>query len=135
MLDLKKQVDGYLLRGCCCSESIVRAGLDLLGTEDETMANASAGLCLGVHAGQNCGALTGAAMLLSMFSRTTAATVMIPELVEWFDGEYGMEYGSINCEDIAGEHQRHKAERCKPLCLAVCEKCVELLQENDLLPE
>ncbi len=135
MLDPRTLTDGYLLRGCCCTEAIVRTGLELLGKEDELLANTASGLCLGVHAGAACGALTGGAMLLSMFSRSQAASTMIPELAAWFDAQYGMQYGSINCEDIAGEHLIHKPERCKPLCLAVCEKCVALLREQGLLED
>ena len=135
MLDVKMTVDGYLLKGCCCTEAIVRTGLELLGQENEQMANASVGLCLGMHAGLTCGALAGGALFLSLFSRSLAATTMIPALAEWFDSTYGMQYGSVNCEDIAGERQCHKPERCKPLCIAVCDKCVELLSENELLPE
>ena len=134
-MDMRLQVDRHLLRGCCCTEAVVRAGLDMLGSENERLADASAGLCLGIHAGFVCGALAGGAMLLSMFSRTIAATEMIPALAAWFDEEYGMQYGSVNCADIAGPRRIHKAQRCKPLCMAVCEKCAALLLENELIPE
>ena len=122
-----------MLKGCCCAEAIVRGALMLMGEESEALCAAAAGLCGGIRTGHDCGALSGGAMMLSLFDRGTAAQVMIPELVEWFDDRFGMEYGSVSCEDIAGEGLRYKAERCRPLTIAVYEKCVELLRDTGFL--
>jgi hypothetical protein len=134
-MDFEARVDEYFMKGSCCAEALVRAGLDLLGTPNDQLASAVSALCQGIHVGWNCGALTGGALVLALFDRGLAATQMIPELTAWFDDTYGMEYGSVNCEDIAGQGQRYKALRCKPLTLAVGKKCMELLEENGLLPE
>lgn len=134
-MDRETLVDVYLLKGCCCSEAIVRAGLEMLGTPNEQLADAATAFCKGLHTGRNCGALDGGAMLLAMFSRPLAASEMIPQLVAWFDDNYGLAYGSIDCADIAGDRMQYKPERCKPLALAVFKKCLELLGENDLLPQ
>ena len=128
--DLMEQV---LMRGVCCSEALVRLGLALRGEENETFALASAGLCDGLHGGHLCGALTGGALLLAMFDRPFAARSMIPELTGWFDDIYGMEYGSMNCEDITGGDAHRKVEVCRPLIRAVGDKCVELLEQYGYL--
>lgn len=134
-MDYEMQIERYLLKGCCCAEAMVRAGLELLGEEDEKLCTASAGLCSGMHSGQTCGALTAGAMVLSLFAKSDAAKVMIPELVQWFDDTYGMEYGSMNCEDIAGPGQRFKSQRCRTLTMEVYRKCAELLIENGIMEE
>lgn len=130
--DLMEQV---LMRGVCCSEALVRLGLALRGEENEPFASAAAGLCGGLHGGYLCGALSGGALLLSMFDRTFAARTMIPELTAWFDGAYGMEYGSMNCEDITAGNVHRKMEVCRPLIRAVGDKCVELLEQYGYLGE
>ncbi len=129
-MDKELLAEHYIQEGNCCTAAILRAAMELKGCgQQEDLVQAASGLCGGIHAGQNCGALTGGAMMLSLFDRAAAASFMIPELVEWFDSVYGMEYGSINCEDIAGPDRRHKAERCRPLINAVYRKCLELLEE------
>jgi C_GCAxxG_C_C family probable redox protein len=118
----------------CCAETMVRFGLWLRGEENEAFAGAAAALCGGMYAGFDCGALTGGALLLGMFagSREEKKT-LARELAEWFDETYGMEYGSVNCEDIA-EGGRLAPQRCPALVEATGEKCVEILKAHGLLP-
>ena len=134
-IDYESQLAYLLQQGHCCTEALVRLGLWLKKEENESLAKASSGLCKGMHAGLNCGALAGGCMLLSMFDRITAAREMIPALCEWFDERYGMEYGSINCEDLLGNNPTGSIERCRPLIHALAAQCVELLEINCLLEE
>lgn len=122
-------------RGNCCTEALVRFGLELRGEENETFARASAALCGGMYAGHNCGALTGGVLLLGMFAGSREEKQALAQaLAEWFDETYGMEYGSINCEDIA-EGGRLAPRRCPALVEATGEKCVELLKAHSLIPQ
>lgn len=125
----------YLAQTYCCTEALVRFGLWLKNEENPLLVKASGGLCNGMYSGFNCGALAGGCMLLSMFDRGLAARVMIPELTEWFDSVYGIEYGSINCEDLRGGSPKATMDFCRPLICAIAEKCVEILQNNKLLEE
>ena len=118
----------------CCAETLVRFGLWLRGAENEGFAGAAAALCGGMGAGWNCGALTGGALLLGMFARGREKQALAGELAAWFDETYGMEYGSINCADIA-EGGRLAPQRCPALVEATGEKCVELLKAHGLLPQ
>lgn len=127
-MDYQEQMELIFMRGACCAEALVRLGLTLRGEENEQFALAAAGLCDGMHGGYLCGALMGGALMLSMFDRNFAAGTMIPELTEWFDDVYGMEYGSMNCEDITEGNIHCKAERCRPLMRATGSKCIELLE-------
>lgn len=133
-MDYQSQA-AYLAQTYCCTEALVRFGLWLKNEENPLLIKASSGLCNGMHSGFNCGALTGGCMLLSMFDRALAARVMIPELTEWFDSVYGIEYGSINCEDLRSGSPKATMVFCRPLICAMAEKCVEILKNNKLLEE
>lgn len=131
-MEPNSQLAYFLQQGDCCSQALVRLGLWMKGEDAPLLTQASSGLCNGMHAGFACGALTGGCLLLAMFSPGEAARKMIPELCEWFDCTYGMVYGSTNCEDIRGNAPGNRMERCRPIVMAVGEKCVELLQDNRL---
>lgn len=129
-MNYQEEINRLLLRGCC-TEAMVELGLVLKKEENPLLVQASSGLCIGMHSALTCGALTGGCMLLSMFDRAAAARVMIPELTEWFDASYGMEFGSVNCEDL----REHGGPRCRTLIAATMKKCIEILQYNGLLEE
>ena len=132
-MDPRSELAYLLQQGYCCTEALVRLGLLLRREENESLARASSGLCNGMHTGLTCGALTGGCLMLSLFDCTLAARKMIPELCDWFDAAYGMEYGSINCEDIRGDDPRAGLEHCRELICAVALQCVEILRDNHLL--
>lgn len=129
-MDYREEI-ARLVSGGCCAEVMVRLGLALKGEENPLLVTASSGLCIGMHSGFNCGALTGGCLLLAMFDRAVAARVMIPELTEWFDAAYGMEYGSVNCEDLKGSSPAH----CHGLITETAEKCIEILKYYGFLEE
>ena len=133
--EIESQLSFLLQQGYCCTEALVRLGLWLKGAENELLVKASSGLCKGMHSGFTCGALTGGCMVLSMFDRNCAAREMIPELCEWFDTQYGMQYGSLNCEDLLGSQPPVSLDRCKPVIYAVAAQCVELLTIHCLLED
>lgn len=128
------EIKRLLASGGCCAEALVRLGLKLRGEENETFANASAALCNGLWSRMTCGALSGGAMLLAMFDKRKACQALIPELTAWFDETYGMQYGSVNCEDLAPGLRRDRIV-CTELVCAVGEKCLALLREYGLYQE
>ena len=134
-MDAKKSVARYLSRGYCCSEALVRFGLELAGEEeDEYLSNASAGLCNGMFSGGVCGGLTGGCLLLAMMDRSLAPE-LCQEFYEWFEVTSQARYGSLQCADILGENPWNKIERCHPLLAEVGEKCAELLRGHGLTEE
>ncbi len=132
-MDNEEMIARLLLEGHCCTEAIVKMGLHMRGEENEQMVSAARGLCRGMHAGCNCGALAGGALLLSMFDAGQAQSSWIPELVQWFAEEYGEKFGSIDCFDIAGDRMEYKAERCPALVTEVYKKCCTLLSKAELI--
>jgi hypothetical protein len=116
-------------QGFCCSQIMVKMGLDAKEEENPELLDAVAGLCGGLHSGLCCGTLTGAACLLSLYDRRNAASNMIPRLVKWFQTTYTQAYGGIGCDEIIGENPMNRGERCPQIMVETFEKCRELLTE------
>lgn len=132
-MDPKEAVLRYLTRGCCCTEALLRFGLELLNEEeDDYLIDAAAGLCDGMFSGGVCGGLTGGCMLLAMVDRESAAE-LCREYYDWFEMTFSAKYGSVQCSDIRGDDPWNKLERCQPLIILAAEKCAELLRERGLI--
>jgi hypothetical protein len=129
MNDSAGQIRDLSMSGYCCSQIMVKMGLDFMGKENPDLLNAVAGLCRGVHAGLICGTLTGGACLLSLYDKNEAAASMIPQLVAWFEETYGSLYGGTSCLAIIEGDPVKKYERCPGLMVETFEKCRELLEE------
>ncbi|MDR1136855.1 MAG: C-GCAxxG-C-C family protein [Synergistaceae bacterium] len=118
------------IEGLCCASILVRLGLFLRGEENEQFVSSVSGLCGGAHSGLLCGALTGAACMVSMFGDSPSdSAVMARELSEWFEAEYGEKYGGIDCRDITGEDPQLKCERCPRLIESVYFQAKTILEE------
>ena len=120
-------MEAFRAEGYCCSQVIVKMALEEMCEENEVMVNAVSALCNGVKTGNNCGALTAAAMVLAMAdSRLASVTVMA--LVDWFKNEYG----SVDCLDIIGENREKAAEMCPLIIHESHFKVMELFEEYGL---
>lgn len=130
MYDNANEIYDLTLKGYCCSQIMIKLGLDAQKRENEELLNAVSALCKGLHSGLICGTLTGAACLLSLFDKKEAASNMIPRLVEWFDTTYTPLYGGISCNDIISGDPLKRIERCPEVMKRTYEVCRELLEEN-----
>ena len=130
MGDTSKEVYRLAMQGYCCSQIMVKVGLEARGEDNPTLMDAMAGLCGGLYSGLCCGTLTGAACLLSMFDREVAAMNMIPRIVEWFQMTYSQEYGGISCDEIIDNNLGNRGERCPKIMAETLDKCRELLAEH-----
>ena len=119
-----------LAGGTCCSKALVQMGLLASGREDPFLADTVSGLCLGVHSGLLCGALTGGALCLSLFDPQIAASDMIPQLTEWFREVTVDRYGGMDCGTILDGDPATKALRCPGLVEEVWRKCREILEDE-----
>jgi len=95
-LTLKSQLRRCLQEGDCCAQAMVRMGLLLRGEENEQLVCVAGALCNGIHSGLLCGALSGAACLLTLYNESLAKNTMIPDLKEWFEDRYA----AYNCEHL-----------------------------------
>jgi len=134
MMELSQQ-------GFCCSQILVMLGLEAQGKADPDLVRAMGGLCGGIgYSGKNCGALTGAVCLLSMYVGRGApeehevrfGRMMIDELVQWFDDDYGTKYGSVDCNSILENDPMNRISRCPQLVYEAYEKVTEILEKNGL---
>ncbi len=113
--------------GLCCAQAIMQLALECRGEEDPGLIRALGGLCNGMGQGLVCGALSGAACMLSYIDAKAARTEIIPRLTEWFKDEYGA--NGINCDDILeGDHHNH-IRICPSLIDNVYREAKELLEE------
>jgi hypothetical protein len=116
------------LKGYCCSQIIMIMGLeDAHRPENPDLIQAVRGLCNGVQTGMLCGILTSAACLLSLLQPETA-DILIPDIVEWFKGEFGESDGGITCKDILAGDPTKRFTRCPQILAATYDKVIELLE-------
>jgi len=119
-----KRLHQLRLEGKCCSAVMLQLALELRGEENPALVKAATGLCMGVHSGLTCGALTGAACMMSLFDEKLAATEMIPRLTEWFTAAY-----STDCRSILGGRPENKALRCPSIIEKTYLEAREILEE------
>jgi C_GCAxxG_C_C family probable redox protein len=132
MLELAQQ-------GFHCSEVLLFMGLDALGQENPNLIRAVSALAGGIgFSGEVCGALTGGACLLGLYTgrgrpdedEHPMMKVMIQDLVEWFSEKYGGRYGGIQCREITGDDPANVPSRCPRLITAVHKKVKSLLEQH-----
>lgn len=129
MSNTAKEIRRLAGQGYCCSQIMVKMGLEAKQEENPELLDAVAGLCGGLYSGLCCGILTGAACLLSLFDKNRAASDMIPKLVEWFQMTCKPSYGGISCNDILQRNPENRLERCPRIMTETFEKSRELLAE------
>lgn len=112
-----------------CAQILLQLALELNGEENPAVIRCMSGLCIGVHSGLVCGALTGAACMLSYFDPQLAAEEMIPELATWFQETFEEKYGGIDCRDILQGDSGNRALRCPQLIEQTYCEAKEILEE------
>jgi hypothetical protein len=132
LIELRRQ-------GFFCSQILILLGLELQGKENPDLVRAMQALAGGLgFMGETCGALTGGACLLGLYAGKGTPEqeddprllFMVEDLVRWFKGGYGQEYGGIRCAEIVGEGAGNMTERCRLMVLGTFQKVKELLVEN-----
>ena len=126
---IEKEIVRLSAEGYCCSQIMVKIGLDAKESDNPELLDAVAGLCGGLYSGLCCGILTGAACLLSLIDKN-AARNMIPALVQWFRMTYEPSYKGISCSDILCNNPTNRFERCPKIMAETAEKCRELLSAS-----
>lgn len=128
-------------QGYDCAQILMRMVLDAEGKENPDMIRALAGLNGGIGGSAGtCGCMTGGACLLAYYAGKGADDEtahkdyqdMMLKFTEWFK-EYTAEYGGVECYQILDGDNRNKIQRCPLIMEATLEKCLTLLEENELL--
>ena len=110
--------------------------------DNPELVKALMGLCGGVgFSGGCCGCMTAGTCMISYLTgkgsdaeqESADHKPMMKEFTEWFKERMVPEFGSINCCDVIHFDPAKRIEMCPPIIADTYEKCVELLQEKDLL--
>ena len=142
-MDLYDRILELSNAGYFCGQILAILMLETIGEENPGLVKAMGGLNGGVGFSQAlCGCMTGGACILSYFTgKGEAAEADRPEnrpalteFTEWFQKEMLIEYGGCDCRDITGGSTAKRLEYCPGIIAATYQKCVEILQEKDLLP-
>lgn len=132
LMQLQKQ-------GFFCSQILILQGLEQMGKSNPDLVRTMHGLAGGLgFSGELCGALTGGASLLGLYAGKGTREqpddprlmFMVEDLVKWFKGEYGQQFGGIRCEEILDGKSQNQAIRCPLIVMGVQQKVNELLIEN-----
>lgn len=126
-LDIGQRAFELGLQGYCCAQVIIKIGLEYKDSENEELVRAMRGLCRGLHTQSTCGALSGGACLLALFSAENAPR-LVPELSQWFEETFG----AVTCADLMGKGGK-APRKCSDITARVCERCFELLEQEGLL--
>ena len=122
-----------------CSQILLLMRLEADGEENPGLIRAMGGLLGGMgFTGGTCGALTGGACMIGYYAAKGAPeerqdsklNSMVTELVEWFEVEYGGQYGGTDCSCIMCGDLGNRMARCPPIIEAVYFKCLDILEEN-----
>ncbi len=128
-------------KGFYCSQIMMKMVLDTQDKDNPDLIRSMAGLAFGVGIGEVCGALTGAASILSLYAgkgtdeedENSRLTGMLQEMGDWFRETYGGKYGGIGC-DIMTEDGALRNERCGAIVSETYTKAIEILVANDFDP-
>lgn len=128
-MDIEARVEELGLQGRCCAQIMVRLALEERGEENEQMAEAVGALCVGLHAGVGCGALTGGALALWLLAGEPVDE-LVAGLAEWFRGRFG----STDCDPILGGDPAVRFSRCPLLIAETYAKVHDLLDVRGTSP-
>lgn len=128
MEELQERVVELLQRGLCCSQIVLQVvGLDARGEENDEMVRALGGLGYGAYCQLACGALTGGAAALALYSEDAQQTKqMAGELGRWFREAFQ----GGNCEDILGKGNPPDLPVCIDIVTQTIRKCFEIVEDK-----
>lgn len=121
-------------KGFCCAQMILILGLEAQGKTNADLVRAARGLCFGINgSGEVCGALSGGACLISLYSGKGSdeeatddrCEAMLGELASWFKEAAAAEYGGTRCDEILGTFPDRSM--CGKIVADTYGKCMEIL--------
>jgi hypothetical protein len=139
MDDLTFRMMELKARGFCCSQIMVILALEATGKTNVGLVRAAGGLCFGLINGKEaCGALSGAACILSFYAGKgtvdeegdESLRPMIAELHHWFKETREAEGSSTRCGDILDVHSGQSA--CGQIVASTLTKTMEILEAHEI---
>ncbi|GAB1475679.1 C-GCAxxG-C-C family protein [Bacillota bacterium] len=115
------------MSGLCCSQIIMKMGLEGLGRGNEDLIKAMAGLCDGMHKGSTCGTISAAVCLLYMIDKEKAGR-LADEIWDWFEDSFG----STECNTLIEGNPLKKTQICGDLVENTYLKLLEIFEDNNI---
>lgn len=146
MAEATDRAVGYFASGYNCSQSVLMALCDPLGLDAATAARLATGFGVGMARGANCGAVSGAVMVLGLFGGGggrdgAAAKAATYARVEAFYARFRQRHGSLVCRELIGldpstpegflraRNEERFATRCLPFVSDAVTIVGELMEE------
>lgn len=121
---MREEIFMLKMNGYCCSQMVMKLGLDRLGIENMQLIDAMAGLCDGAKCGSICGAASAAACLMYLADAKAAEDGLVADYMDWFEESFG----SLECSHLVGDDPGAKLEKCPVLVENTMYKLEELLE-------
>jgi hypothetical protein len=126
------------IQGFRCSQILAILALEAQQKDDPMLVRAMAGLLNGFGCGKTCGTLTGACCMLGLHAgrgrvdeeENDDLPVMLGDLVDWFEAEYGKRHGGINCDDITEKDAALRLSRCPQIITETFRKACAILADH-----
>ncbi len=140
MNDLLFRMMKLKAKGYCCAQIILILAIEAQGRTDSDLVRSVGGLCFGVNSGEVCGALSGGACLIALYSGKGGEDetpddrylMMMVELVNWFREKAGGEFGGTRCDEILGRFPDRSI--CTQIVADTYERCMDILTNNGFDP-
>ena len=139
MAELEFRIMDLTLQGLNCSQILALLALEAQGKTNPEMVRSLSALGRGLGCGKLCGTLSGGCCVLGLYAgRGTAEEIedshlslMLTDLVEWFEETFGERYGGIDCKDIMKDDPALKLARCPEIIIETFRKLTEILENNN----
>lgn len=140
MNDIFLQLIRLKAKGYCCAQIIIILALEAQGKSNNDLVRAAGGLCFGNWSGEFCGALSGGACLIALYSGKGGEEelpderymTMMSELTEWFRRVVDHEYGGTRCDEILERFPGNS--KCGQIVAETYGKCMEILVSHGFDP-
>lgn len=107
-MNTKERIHSNMLKGYCCSKTIMSLCLEDMGKVNEDLIVAMTAFCEGMGEGKICGSLAAAIAALHVADTKTATESWQDEFMDWFYDRYG----DYDCEGIVGDNSIKKISLC-----------------------
>ncbi len=145
MDDTLIQMLRFASKGYSCSQILVLLALDECKDSNPGLVRAMAGLAYGCGTGAaTCGVLTGACCVMGYFAGKGAdeekgnetLPLMLEELNDWFQNDFGSQYGGISCQAIVGEvGPQASRSTCANILSSTYSQTMKILADHGIHPQ
>lgn len=139
MSDEMVRITQLRAEGFHCSQILLILGLERQWKRNPDLVRAMTGLANGLgDCGKICGVLTGAVCLLGLYAgrgerdeqEDHRLSIMVQNLVDWFEEKYTQSYGGTDCQTILADDPWNKMLRCPAMVIDTYARTMELLADN-----